>query len=123
MHDIVVPEVHGSKPMPEDKDKTEDTWSMPEPVFRTSEGRSLKDEPEAPQSDIPTEQANRDLETEPAIGLSQTVRPKENRSLRHKNKRRKSYWERNAAGLIVLGVLLIGLLLYLAWLYRGKLLG
>lgn len=105
--------------MPDEKDNN-GGWSMPEPVFRSSEGRSVKSEAETPQSDIPTEQANRELETEPAIKLSQTVRAQENRRSRHKNKRRRSYWERNAAGLIVLGVLVLGLLIYIAWLYRGK---
>ncbi len=95
---------------------------MPEPVFRTSEGRSVKSDPSDPESDIPTEQADRDLNADTLPGGSQTVRPKPNRRVRHLNKRKKSFWERNAAGLIVLGVFLLGALIYLAWLYRGKIL-
>ncbi|HTH50545.1 MAG TPA: hypothetical protein VL501_01345, partial [Pyrinomonadaceae bacterium] len=113
---VTVPEVEAFFAMPDEKDNKQDSWSMPEPVFRTSEGRSIKtdDEPtEIPESELPTEIANRDLDTEPVMNLSQTVRPKENRRSRHQNKRKKSYWERNAAGLIVLAVLLIGLLIYL----------
>lgn len=95
---------------------------MPKPVFRSSEGRDVKADLD-PESDVPTEQADREFPTEVPIGHgSQTIRPKENRHIRHKNRRRKSFWEVNAKGLIVLGVLLMGLLVYLVWLYRGKIL-
>jgi len=107
--------------MPDEKDR-QNGWSMPEPVFRTSEGRDVGSEHD-PQADIPTEQADRDLTTEASVNVgSQTVRPKPNRRVRHLNKRRKSFWERNAAGLIVLGIFLLGALIYLAWVYRGKIL-
>ena len=119
MRTAVVPEVKVFYAMPDEKDKTQDGWRMPEPVFRTSEGRSIGADAD-PESDIPTEQADRDLaDTLPG---PQTVRPKPNRKVRHLNKRRKSFWERNAAGLIVIGVFLLGALIYLAWLYRGKIL-
>jgi len=109
--------------MPDEKEKTNDGWVMPEPVFRSSEGRDVKAEELDLQSDIPTEQADRDFPTEAAVNIgSQSVRPKPNRRIRHANKRKKSFWERNAAGLIVLAVLLIGALIYFAWLYRGKIL-
>lgn len=105
--------------MPDEKDKLQNAWSMPEPVFRTSEGRSVKaDDPEA---DIPTEAADRVFSTDaPASPGSQSIRPKANRHIRHANERRKSFWEQNAKGLIVLAIFLLGALIYLAWLYRGK---
>lgn len=106
--------------MPDEKDKPQDGWKMPEPVFRSSEGRDVGADAD-PESDIPTEQADRDL-ADTLPGASQTVRSKANRRVRHMNKRRKSFWERNAAGLIVLGMFLLGALIYLAWIYRGKIL-
>jgi hypothetical protein len=122
MQDIVVPEVGVFYRMPDEKDKLEDGWSMPEPVFRSSEGRSVTSDIDI-EADIPTEQADRDFPTEASINTAgQSIRPKANRHVRHLNKRRKSFWERNAAGLIVLGVFLLGGLIYLAWLYRGKIL-
>ena len=109
--------------MPEQPDKKDDGWSMPEPVYRSTEGRDVKPDLETTQSDIPTEPANRDLPTEASINIgSQSIRPKTDRHIRHKNKRKKGFLERNAAGLIVLAVLLIGALIYFAWLYRGKIL-
>jgi len=108
--------------MSDEKNKKDDGWTMPEPVFQTSEGRDVKADADL-QSDIPTEPADRDFPTEASVNVgSQTIRPKANRHIRHKNKRKKSFWERNAAGLIVLAVLLVGALIYLAWLYRGKIL-
>jgi hypothetical protein len=104
--------------MPDQKDKQAAGWAMPEPVFRSSEGRSMKADADA-ASELPTEPADRDLGTSDGTGF-QSVRPKPNRRVRHMNKRRKSFWERNAAGLIVLGVCLIGLLLYLAWIYGRR---
>lgn len=109
--------------MPDEKDKIENGWSMPAPVFRTSEGRNVKADTADSESDIPTEQADRELTADAsAATASQTVRSLSNRRNRHKNKRRKSFWERNARGLIVLSVFLIGLLIYIAWVYRGKIL-
>jgi hypothetical protein len=107
--------------MPDEKDKTRDGWAMPEPVFRSTEGRDVKADPEA---DIPTEAANREFPAaDAAVNPSaQTIRPKADRHIRHKNRRKKSFWEVNAKGLIVLGVLLLGLVIYLVWLYRGKIL-
>ena len=107
--------------MPDEKDKLGDGWSMPEPVFRSSEGRSVKaDDPEA---DIPTEAADRVFSTDASVSPgSQSIRPKTDRHIRHKNKRKKSFWEQNAKGLIVLAIFLLGALIYLAWLYRGKIL-
>jgi hypothetical protein len=117
MQDVIVPEVGVLYAMPDEKDNPNDGWSMPKPVFRTSEGRSVKaDDPEV---DIPTEAADRQLPTN--IG-AQGIRPKTDRHIRHKNKRKKSFWEQNAKGLIVLAVFLLGALIYLAWLYRGKIL-
>jgi hypothetical protein len=122
MHDVAVPEVWARLKMPDEKDKIEDGWSMPEPVFRSSEGRTVKADVDV-ESDIPTEQANRDFSTESSISTgTQAIRPKANRHVRHLNKRKRSFWERNAAGLIVLAVFLLGALIYLAWLYRGKIL-
>src|SRR5436853_7000833 len=100
MHDIVVPEVEALFVMPDEKDKSKGGWQMPDPVFRSTEGRDLKAESDL-QSEIPTEPADRDLTTEASLHISQNVRAKENRRIRHKNKRKKSFWERNAAGLIV----------------------
>jgi hypothetical protein len=121
MQDAVVPEV--GVLMPDEKDKPNDGWSMPDPVFRTSEGRSVKSDIDDPESDIPTEAADRDFPTESSVPIGpQTVRPKPNRRIRHANKRKKSFWEQNAKGLIVLAIFLLGALIYLAWLYRGKIL-
>ena len=52
MHDIVVPEVEALSAMPDEKDKANGDWSMPEPVYQSSEGRSLRAEAETPESDI-----------------------------------------------------------------------
>ena len=107
--------------MPDEKDKLEDSWTMPEPVFRSSEGRSVKSDVDT-ESDIPTEQANRDFPTEAGANVgSQSIRPTAGRNISNQNKG-KSFWERNATGLIVLAALLIGALIYLAWLYRDKIL-
>ena len=118
MQDAVVPEVGSFYRMPDEENTQENDWSMPDPVFRSSEGRDLKAERDF--YEMTTEIPNADLLKKSAQEMSQTVRPKENRHIRHKNKRKKSFWETNARGLIVLGVFLLGALIYLAWLYRGK---
>ena len=119
MQKTAVLDVEARLTMPDEKDNLKADWSMPDPVYRSTQGRDLKAERYA--SELPTETADRDLETVNPTAGSQIIRPKTNRQIRHKNKRRKSFWERNAAGLIVLGVLLLGALFYAAWFYRGKL--
>ena len=101
--------------MPDEKDKQENSWTMPTPVFRTSEGRSLGAGADL-ESDIPTEQANRDLPTE-TFSASQNIRLRSHGH--HKNRHHRSFWERNAKGLIVLGMAVLAAVIYLVWLYGG----
>jgi hypothetical protein len=105
--------------MPDEKDKPNGGWSMPEPVFRSSEGRDVKTELDDPEADIPTEAADRDLNAETLPTMSQSIRPITSHGLSHANKRKRSFWEQNATSLLVLAILLIGGLIYLAWLYEG----
>jgi len=103
--------------MPDEKDNLKQDWSMPEPVYRSTEGRDLKAERYA--SELPTETADRDLESSGVSLGSQTIRPSTQRQNRYGNEHKKSFWERNAAGLIVLAVLLLGALFYAVWFYLG----
>lgn len=103
--------------MPDEKDKAENGWTMPTPVFRTSEGRSVGAEVDL-ESDIPTEQANRDLTTEALSAGSHKTLAKPHS--RHRDRHHRSFWERNAKGLIVLGIVVLGAIVYFVWLYFGQ---
>jgi hypothetical protein len=108
--------------MSEEKNKADGEWSMPEPVFRSTEGRDVSADGETPQSEIPTESADRDFTAEQSINAAaQSVRSKPNRRIRHQNKKKKGFFERNAAGIIVLVILLVGGAIYGAyfWIWRG----
>ncbi|HEV7700612.1 MAG TPA: hypothetical protein VGO43_10330 [Pyrinomonadaceae bacterium] len=108
--------------MSDETKKKDGEWSMPEPVFRSTEGRDVKAESDTPESEIPTEPADRDFTTEQSVNAgAQGVRSKANRRIRHQNKRKKSFLERNGAGIIVLVILLVGAVIYGAyfWLWRG----
>jgi len=77
--------------MSDEKNKKDDGWAMPEPVFQSSEGRDVRADDDL-QSDIPTEPADRDFTTEASINIgSQSIRPKANRHIRHKNKKKKAF--------------------------------
>ena len=104
--------------MPDEKDNLKEDWSMPEPVYRSTEGRDLRAERYA--SELPTETADRDLQS-PGENLgSQTIPPKIEPESRSRDEHKRSFWERNAGGLIVLAVLVLGALLYAVWFYGGQ---
>lgn len=104
--------------MPDEKDNLKEDWSMPEPVYRSTEGRDLRAERYA--SELPTETADRDLQSPGGNLGSQTIPPKIEQESRSWGEHKRSFWERNAAGLIVLAVLVLGALLYAVWFYGGQ---
>ena len=84
---------------PKQDDNTISEWTLPEPVFRSSEGHTPKATMFVLQDDIPTEPGFSDDETEESIDLSsepdepieddihQSVRPSSKTRIRHHKKR------------------------------------
>ena len=84
---------------PKQDDNTIAEWTLPEPVFRSSEGFTPRSALLGPQDDIPTEPGFSDDETEESIDLSahpdeqaeddihQSVRPSSKTRIRHQKKR------------------------------------
>ena len=91
---------------------------MPDPVYRTTEGRDLKAEKYA--SELPTETADRDLDVETGSQTLPPVRPRADQPIRRHGNHKKSVWDGHAAGMIVLGILVVGGVIYFLYFYLWK---
>jgi hypothetical protein len=104
--------------MPDEKNRSKEDWSMPDPVYRTTEGRDLKAEKYA--SELPTETADRDLDVPIESAPPPPVRPRADQPIRRHGKKEKSVWDGHAAGMIVLGILVLGGVIYFLYFYLWK---
>ena len=104
-------------------------WKMPEPVFRSSPGRSPNDPPAPTQDDIPTEPGFDEMETEENVDLSgvesdpdssQSVR--QSTKVRVRGKKKKGGCARTFLTIIglvaVLAIGIVSALIYFLFYYR-----
>ncbi|MBV9216370.1 MAG: hypothetical protein JO053_09350 [Acidobacteria bacterium] len=105
-----------------------DAWKMPEPIFRSSPGKTPK-KLDLSQEEVPTEPGFSEMETEEDVAVpsgvigsepSQGVRPSTKIRVRHKKKGGCAKLVLTLIGLVAAAVIIIlGAMVYLLFYYRA----